>query len=182
MSTETLRSKLYALHWVELIVIAGIVLLYGWSTHERNFVWRDDIALWSDIIQKSPYKPRGHFNLGLELYNKGEFIKAIEKFKETKQLNPDNPVAYFNLGITYQRMGLYDPAIAEYEQFLLFKEKYLKTGFYFAEVHNNLGVCYFIKGDIKKAIKEFKTALVYNPYHSNALYNLDTLIKKGEQN
>lgn len=170
--------------YIEFVVLIALVLIYGWATYQRNFVWKDDFSLWGDCAKKSPLKSRGHHNLGLELYKKGDYTQTIAEFKEAIRLDPQNPEPHYNIGVAYQRMGQCNFAIAEYEKFMGFKQKYQKAlyctslGPFFTEAHNNLGVCYFMNGDIDKAIKEFKEALRLNPNHTNALYNLGVVTRK----
>ena len=41
-----------------------------------------------------------------------------------------------------------------------------------ADTHNNLGVIFTRKGQLRNAIREFREALKYNPAHPDALSNL----------
>ena len=61
---EHLRSQLY-LGVVLLLALGGSYL-----TWQRNKVWRSSLALWHDIVLKSPQKPRSWINLGLEYQNR----------------------------------------------------------------------------------------------------------------
>jgi len=162
-----LSSKLLAIRWLELIVITAIVVTYGWAACERNFVWKGDFTLWSDVVKKSPNKARPRSNLGLAYYRNKELFQAAEQFKKALSLNPDFSYARFNLGTVYQSMRLYDKAITEYTRAL-----YTPREPFFYHIHNNLGVCYFIKGWTDPAIEEFKQAIEMNPYFSDARFNL----------
>ena len=42
----------------------------SYLTWQRNKVWRSSLALWHDIVLKSPQKPRSWINLGLEYQNR----------------------------------------------------------------------------------------------------------------
>jgi len=176
-----------ALSWIELVVLVGLVFLYGWATYERNFVWETGYSLWLDVTRKSPLKARPHQNLGVGFYNKGEYSQAIAEFKEAIYLDPYNPEPHYKLGVVYQRIGLFNLAISEYDKFLGFEQKHPRASYssyldtYVAKAYNNLGVCYFNKGEIDKAIEEFKKALRQDPYLSDALYNLGIATKKREQ-
>ncbi|MBW2663601.1 MAG: tetratricopeptide repeat protein, partial [Deltaproteobacteria bacterium] len=48
----------------------------------------------------------------------------------------------------------------------------LKINPRFVDAHNNLGICYFDKGKIDKAISQFQHALRINSNHADAHYNL----------
>jgi len=154
--------------YVEAAVLIAIVLIYGVVTYGRNFVWKDEVTFWSDVIKKSPRKDRPYNNLGQAYLGNREFYRAIPFLKESLRLNPYFSHAHYNLGIAYQGIGLYDEAVTEYQKTL-----YGTKRPYFAKVHNNLGVCYFIKGWTDMAIEEFKQALSINPDFADAHFNLD---------
>jgi len=166
---------------VELFVLAGIIIFCALATHERNTVWNTGFSLWLDVVRKSPQKARGHVSLGAEYYKRNMFAQAAAEYKTALRLEPDAmesiPVHY-DLAIICQRMGLIDLAIAKYKEFLKSAQVCSlwvacdKIGRYIPETHNNLGVCYFAKKEIKYAIREFEQVLAMNPDHKDARYNL----------
>jgi len=167
--------------YIELVVLTGIIMFYALATYQRNTVWKTGFSLWLDVTRKSPQKARGHLCLGSEYYTKNIFAQAAAEYKTSLRLAPDateNIPAHYYLGVTYQRMGLFDPAIAEYKEFLKcaplssLSMACHKIGRYIPETHNNLGVCYFFKNDIKQAVREFEQVLAMNPDHKDARYNL----------
>ena len=103
--------------YIEVAVLMGLIMVFGTAAHQRNFVWKDDFTLWSDVVEKSPDKARPHTCLGLE----------------------------------YQRRSLTDRAIFQYEKSISLEPRD-------ADAHNNLGLCYFDKGWIGRAIEQFKHA------------------------
>ena len=58
------------------LAVTGLLILGALSiaTYRRNFVWKDKITLWQDVIEKAPQKPRGHYNLGLA-YQEGQMFE-----------------------------------------------------------------------------------------------------------
>jgi tetratricopeptide (TPR) repeat protein len=182
-----------AFRLIELLLMIVIVFICGWISYQRNSVWHTEISLWSDVIRKTPLDSRAHHHLGAALFKSGAIPQAIEEYRETLRLDPYNAAIHFNLGVSYQRMGLYDSAIEEYKKFLEFKERYSKSLYHdaleeyhrrleplFANAHNNLGVCYFMKGNIDDAVEEFRNALRLNPHLDDAIYNLELIQKKRE--
>src|SRR4030042_6544705 len=130
-----LCSSLYALRWIESVVLIALLLTYGLVAYERNFVWKDAVTFWSDVIKKSPDKARPYNNLGRAYLTNKAFTQAIPFLKEALRLNPYFSFAHYNLGIAYQGTGLCDEAITEYKKAL-----YDARQTYFADVHNNMGV------------------------------------------
>ncbi|MBU4413538.1 MAG: tetratricopeptide repeat protein [Proteobacteria bacterium] len=152
---------------IEIIVILIISASYGFATYQRNFIWKNGLSLWSDVIRKSSEKARPYNNLGRAHLVEKKFFQAIPYFKTALKHNPYFSYAHFNLGIAYQGLCQYDNAIAEYKKAL-----YGTRQPYFAELHNNLGVCCFNKGWIDMAVEEFRGAININPEFSDAIYNL----------
>ncbi len=67
----------------------------------------------------------------------------------------------------------YDEAIKQYNQLL-------QTDTHNGYLYYNLGYCYYRKGEIGKAILNFKRALYYQPRNADALANLNNARKKVE--
>ena len=67
----------------------------------------------------------------------------------------------------------YDEAINQYNQLL-------QTDIHNGYLYYNLGYCFYRKGEIGKAILNFKRALYYQPRNADALANLNNVRKKVE--
>ena len=82
-------------------VALGLVLLLCFFTYQRNFLYRDQVSLWSDTVQKSPNKARPHNNLGHAYALQGDWDQAIEEFRIAARLDPDYALAQNNLRAAY---------------------------------------------------------------------------------
>ncbi len=154
-------------------VFSLIVLIFSIATYRRNNVWREEIPLWQDVIQKSPKRARPHVNLGVAYGKRGEYDKEIAYCLKAIELNPNYPKSYSNLGIAYGQKGEYDKAI-EYTQ------KTLQLEPESAKAYNNLGVAYGKKGDSDKEILCCLKAIELDPYYAQAYNNLGVAYgKKG---
>jgi tetratricopeptide (TPR) repeat protein len=100
---------------IVLICIMIIIILSG-IAHWKNVRWRNEITLWSDVVEKNRNNERAHNNLGLAYQVKGLHDAAIEQFQIALSLKPDDAEAYNNLGNTYQSKGLTDRAIQQYQK------------------------------------------------------------------
>ncbi len=81
----------------------ALVVLLCLATNARNHLYRDAVLLWSDAVQKSPYKARPHNNLGHAYTQQGKWDLAIEEFRIALMLKPDYPLAQQNLRNAYLR-------------------------------------------------------------------------------
>jgi len=112
-------------------------------------------------------------NLGLALYNKGDYDAAIAEYKKAIGLKPDSAEAHNNLGVAYDRKGGYDAAIAEYGKALALKPDY-------ADAHINLADAFYNKREYDTAIAEYQKALALKPDDADAHLNLgNALDEKG---
>jgi two-component system, NtrC family, response regulator HydG len=107
-------------------------------------------------------------NLGTLFKEKGDLEKAMEQYQLVMDSNPKNILAMGSLGDCLMALERYDDAIKVYKKAL----KILPEGEERLNIQNDLGVCYFKKGELEKAINEFKSVLKKNPDHVNAIYNL----------
>jgi tetratricopeptide (TPR) repeat protein len=164
MTNDQDSSNFLAPSRVELLVIVAILLLSGWTTYQRNFIWKDEFTLWSDAVKKSPDKARPHNQLGVALTDNGKYNEAIAEITHAIAINPD-PKRYVALGNAYREKGLLDLTLAQY-----FKALSLKPDFF--EVYVNIGNVYVKKGLTDLAIAEYKKTLTLRPFCVEAYINL----------
>jgi len=188
-----------------LIIVLSIL---GLLTFFRLEVWKDNVALWSDVIKKSPNKARPYNNLGIVLEEKKQYNAAISYYTKALRLWPNFPEALSNLGNAVKREGQLDTAIGYYTKALQIKpdyaiahyniglaltskgklnealrhyEKALRMKHRWPELHNNIGM---VLGDLKKfdeAIIHFSRALRFKSEFPDAHNNMgNVLIEKGE--
>ncbi len=151
--------------YIELAVLISIILIYGLATYKRNFVWSDDISLWSDTSKKSPLKARPHNNLAFAYTEKDIFDKAITEATTALNLRPDYPGPLVSLGNVYFKMGLFDMAIISYKNAISMNPEYF-------EPYYGLGITYAKKNDMALAIESFKKAVELRPNDITSHINL----------
>jgi tetratricopeptide (TPR) repeat protein len=133
-----------------VLVLAGLaVLTLCGLTYARNSVWSDRVALWQDVVSKSPGKARGYNYLGIAQYEKGNLDGAIAAYEKSASLNPSYANAHSNLGMAYFEKGRIDEAINAFKNAIRLKPDH-------AEAHYNLGLAYGEKGLMQEAIIEMR--------------------------
>lgn len=106
------------------LAVSEVLLLFNWKpaqlamaalpvlgllavlTYSRCTLWTSPFALWSDVIQKAPDKPRGYFWRGELLLNQGRCREAatdLTKFSSLKKGLELNSQVY--LGLAYSCSG-----------------------------------------------------------------------------
>jgi tetratricopeptide (TPR) repeat protein len=148
------------------VLLLAVVGLYSIGTVGRNPVWKDNYALWTDTIAKSPDAALPHLLFADTLFSeRGEIGKAIEQYRISLKLDPDNAMAHTNLGLAYAEKGWIDLAIGEYRTALRLQPDS-------AQAYNNLGLAYKKLGWLGEAIKYYQIALKLRPDQPGVYYNL----------
>jgi tetratricopeptide (TPR) repeat protein len=158
------RWKAYAK--VITMMLAIIIIVLTGATYARNTVWKDEITLWQDVVNKSPDKERGYSNLGTAYEYQGLIDMAIEQYLAATKIDNDYPAAHYNLGNAYESKGLTDAAIRHYQKALKLSPTYSKA-------YNNLGNIYLSQGLIDEAIEQYLMAIKFKTDNNpNSYINL----------
>ena len=147
-----------------VIILALLVAGYAATAYSRNRIWKDEIALWEDVVKKSPQKARAHTNLGLAYTAAGQFERAISEDNRALEISPGYGDAYCSRANAYYYLGEYDKAIADYDKAIGLKPR--NADFYF-----NRGFAYGKKGDIDSAISDWTQTIRLDPHNAGAHYN-----------
>jgi len=146
------------------VFLVALCLLMSVKAYARNAVWKSEVTLWQDVVEKSPENGRAHTNLGYAYDTRGETEKAIEQYLIAIRIAPDEK-SYINLAAANKDMGRIDKAIEYLEE--------AKRHFpYSANVYNNLGVIYYNLDEPEKAIEQYKMAVSINPRDARIHLNL----------
>lgn len=177
---ETAKALLYSLL---VLVMTVIVISEGNATYLRNDIWKSEVTLLTDAIEKAPNNIRPYISLGVEFMKLKQVDKAKEMYRKAEKLYKQNPtkhqynfvaLLYFNAGMGALRNKENTKAIQ-----LLLKSSDIDPASW--ETHVNLGYLFFITGDLKNAETALNNALQLRPDEA-AIYNLlgRTLYAKGE--
>ncbi|GMR04597.1 MAG: membrane protein [Thermodesulfobacteriota bacterium] len=167
-----------------------VIIVLAFAAHGRNRVWSSGMALWGDVVKKSPNKARGYGNLGRALLDSGKIDEAEKNLLKAVSLDKGSFDAYNNLGIVMLNRERYFDAIRYFKRSVEINPDYDKAftnmGAAFvslerpreaidalqraleinpgiAEAHNNLGLALVMAGMVDSAIEEYNTALKMRP-------------------
>ena len=158
------RNKNTAMLIVALLIGTNSVLAY-----QRNKVWKDELSLWSDAIQKSPNKARPYMNRGYAYGRLQQWKNSINDFNKVNELNPEQHApAYYNLGIAYWTLGQKERSLDNYSHAIKIDSSY-------ADAYYGRGVCYYYLNNIDSALYDYTKALSIIPrpevyYNRGLLY------------
>jgi len=114
-------------------------------TMARNEVWRDEIALWSDAVQKAPGKARPHANLAYAYLDGGDRARAIEHLSRSVHLDPTVPEEMVTLAEV-----LYEEGEGRRAEELLRKALLLRPGY--GRAVRNLAFLLYQRGSRTEAV------------------------------
>jgi tetratricopeptide (TPR) repeat protein len=150
-----------------------LVTLCAYWTFERNKIWQDDIALWTDCIKKSPDKARPYSNLGVALTKRKRYDEALPNINKAIQLSPNFVKAQYNLGLLYEKLDEPDKAMKQYL-------KTVQINPNFVEAYNNLSVLLLKQGETEEAIKYLQQAQQINPDFAASYINMGLALSKQD--
>jgi tetratricopeptide (TPR) repeat protein len=142
-----------------------LVLALSMAAYQRNYLWRDQVTLWEDVVKKSPNKARSYANLAEVCRQKGLNDLAVRYYQAGLRLDPYYADIHSNLGNIYQEGGLLDKAIEHHQAALNLDPNN-------SRIHNNLANAYFSKGLLDSSVEHYQMALKLNPNFMHAHFNL----------
>jgi Ca-activated chloride channel family protein len=107
-------------------------------------------------------------NTGNYLTLSGDFDAAVNAYQVAQVQDPDNAIIYFNSAGALAASERMDEAEAALEQAIERGDELLA-----ADAYYNLGNIYFALDDYQQAIIFYRQALLINPAHEAARYNLE---------
>jgi hypothetical protein len=141
------------------IVLSGLgllVILMSLATCVQNRVWKDEIALFTELTAVSPLSPDGHYNLGNALSEKGRHTESVNAFRRAIDIDPRHFRAYFNMGNSLRSLGQLSGASDAFRETLRLENT-------FVPAYVNLGVTYMEMRDYDLSVDIFLRGLSYAP-------------------
>ncbi|HOD12393.1 MAG TPA: tetratricopeptide repeat protein [Candidatus Omnitrophota bacterium] len=139
----------------QMILGIGLVLvlgLYGQASASRNYIWRNDVTLWSDTCQKTPRSAKPFHYLGdaYAYHGSAYYDKALEAYRQALQRPDAQKIALHSaIGTLYGLMGQHDLALIEFSS--AFRLDQNSVSHYY-----NLGVTHHFLGEHEKALAYFQ--------------------------
>ncbi|MBU1008903.1 MAG: tetratricopeptide repeat protein [Bacteroidetes bacterium] len=175
-------------------VLAGLAVV----TYQRNLVWQDEYALWSDSMKQYPDNPRAVNNVGLALKKRGNIEQALEFYNKALALKPDMVEALYNKGLVYFDQGNYPLAIEQFDRVLAQSPKkidvlgfrgvsyghlknydkaladldaYIAVDSLSGAIFMNRGILFSMANKQQEAVRDFTKAMKLDPTNTALLIN-----------
>ncbi len=119
--------------------------------------WDESLVEFQAATNLIPRFGPAHLALGKTLVQQGQYDRAIDKFRETLEMDPLLVVeAHHNLARAYAKKGRLRKALKHFKEALKINPKA-------ALVHQDLGEFYFKQGKLEEAVEAFQNALAMSP-------------------
>lgn len=191
-----------------IILLVFLIFILSWSTMERCKVWKNELTLWTDVIEKYEYVPIAYGNRGLAYVKLKEYDKAMEDFNRSIELYDGYTDAYNNRGLLYMELREYEKALfdfkkvidldpdhleayvnlaniyygkGDYDRAISFYNRALEKDPYFAQAYNGRGNAYLEKGYLNKALEDYNRSININPDYTEAYNNRGILYSLTEK-
>ena len=147
---------------------AGVIILFILFSWGRIQVWKDSVALWTDVMEKDPKSVTAYINRGF-IYNQDDFKlynKAIQDCNDGMKIDSNNHKLYINRATSYRHLGLNDLAVADFTTALKKDstdyQPYIDRGVIYTDLLNKFDL----------GIADFKSYLRHRSDNKTVLYNL----------
>jgi tetratricopeptide (TPR) repeat protein len=151
------------------IVILGLALL----TYERNQVWANSLALFTDVISKNPRSAIAYNNRGVARYRQSDFAGASQDYNTAIRLEPKYVDAFFNRAVLRNQTGDLAGALGDYTAAVVLDPGHAKA-------YYNRGLIFDAEGKTDHALRDFRLAILSNPDFALA-YAARGTIKAGRR-
>jgi tetratricopeptide (TPR) repeat protein len=147
-----------------MLLLAGVLVIAGIATHERNVVWSDPRILWEDTVAKSPNLARAEFHLAESYREQGDCAKALPHYARAAELDPPAKHSYWyasvfiDWGLAYDCLNREDEALAKFRQSAALET----TG----HVYSQIGMVYGKQKKNTEAMEALQKAIQLDPSFS----------------
>src|SRR3989339_240170 len=161
--------KSFKLSNIIIFPICIYILLLGYCTIKRNYLYQYPLLLWQNVILQYPNNTIAHNSSGNLLFNLKRYEEAEREYREAIRTNANYAEAYYNLGLLLKKTKRYEEAEKEYRRAIRINTNHVKA-------HNNLGVLLYNTKRYEEAEKEYRKAIEISPNYIEAHNNLGVLL------
>jgi hypothetical protein len=157
------RVKLPAMMAIGTVVLGICAIL----TYQRNQVWSNPMALWQDVVNKSPNKYRPRFQLAYQQYEENRCAESVESYDIASRLAPVDDQLLIDWGLALDCAGRSAEAVDKLRQAALFNDT--------AHVHTQIAVVFAKQQKFSEALEELGRAERMDPYYDMTYFYLGSV-------
>ncbi len=152
------------LKWIGIAILTGFTIFFSIVTHSRCLIWRTDMSLWQDVIERFQTVPIAYYNRGLAFMNENKFKEAMDDYTKAIELKPGYNVALVNRGNILRGNSKYEEALRDYNAAIDSTPN-------FSIAYFNRGILYMNQQKNEDALADFSKAIEYKPGYYKAYSN-----------
>ncbi len=162
-------SELRSLRKYAVIKYAGSILVilviasYTYLTFHNKKTWKNNLTLWSHVVDEHPDYFLGYYNRGIAYRDKGFLPEAISDFSDAALHNPDFSEIFMARGSVFSLTGDYSKAIQDYSTVIRTDSNMYKAYFNRANAEYNTG-------EYINALNDYREFLSFEPLHEEASF------------
>jgi len=158
-----------------------VLVSEGNATFLRNDVWKTEVEMYTDAVEKAPNNIRPYISLGVKYNAMNKLDKAKELYKEAEKLYKKNPEAYQKnwVALLYYNAGGLAMKEKRYEKAIQLLLKSFELDPLSWETNINLGYLYFKTGDIDNAQTAYINAAEIMPTKPQIFLQLGRALYEG---
>ncbi|GAB4286331.1 MAG: hypothetical protein Kow0068_11900 [Marinilabiliales bacterium] len=139
-------------------------LYFDYGLDRKFNIWEKNISK-DEVLTDSLYENLTSLNnKGLDLYNKGYYLSAINYFKKAVKIDSTFSMAYYNMGLCYYYLEDYNNVLESFDKVI--KLNPLDTNAYFYS-----GYAKYELGDYEGAVEDYTEYIKLYPSDYNAYRN-----------
>jgi tetratricopeptide (TPR) repeat protein len=143
----------------------ALLLVLAVRTTIRCADWRDELSLFTAVVEVYPDNAKGHKGLAKALKDAGRLAEAETHYREAIGIYPRFDTAHYNLGILLLETARADEALFHFERACALRPT-------FADAHLNRGVALFQLGRLSESREATLRAVELRPAWDVAQQNL----------
>ena len=147
------------------VAVAAVILVFTALTYQRQDVFRDAFAYWTDATRDVRFGPIAHVNLGQLHEAAGRPQEARREYLRALERDANTPKAHNNLGVVLMTLNEPDLALAH------FREETERHAWN-ADAWFNLGLWMETQGQPAAARQYYERAIEANPFYAPAYEKL----------
>lgn len=152
-------------------VAASAAALLGLAVlaHRQVFTWRDDLALFGRVVDRSPHAFAGHLHLGTYYRTHGRWDEAVDNYRKAVASAPERFDGWTNLGLALQGTGRKDEAVEALTKACDLNPRSAVAAVNLAQMDEALG-------RPADAEREYRRALSLSPLEEQSLFRLGSML------
>ncbi len=151
-----------------LAVIVLLTLALGLRSFEQNFIWRDNLSLFTSMARSNPQSARVHCYLGLAYARLGRLDDAIGEFQKSIAITPRFGMARLSLGVALMNAKRPQEAEGQLKAAVEIEPGSLDANMALARL-------YMTEGRLEEALSGFIYALRLDPSNAEAYSDIGAI-------